>query len=410
MRRAGQHPVRARREQFVGPAIAGLLDDVLTGVAHDNHVLHVVLYRGEFARQRSAQLRAESRRQRGRLRQGAPQFAHHIGAFQSDFTGQGRAYPAFEPGPGFAEIEARQHRGQAPQGGRARDVVIQRGVCVSLLVRDDLGVAVAAVGGHQHASAGIVNAIGERLGRESAENRRVNQPQALGRLRVENLLGDIGQVEGDARAALQAQRFQRLGAAHRFDQQLAISDLANLDGAAPPLVARRVPAVAFEDDRRARPAAREHVAVYFVKTGVGLCAAKPAVERRAAGVQRLRPGAPAAAVARSVFGGDACVVLIILAAFTALATLSGLVTLAKKAAPFAVFAEGDPLAAVEPVQLARGNVAVIGAGIAQRASAVLALIGGAAQTAPTLHFIEHPWTLDLWRYQNIRCACPALIM
>ena len=183
------------------------------------------------------------------------------------------------------------------------------------------------------------------------ENRRVDQPQALGRLRVENLLGDIGQVEGDARAALQAQRFQRLGAAHRFDQQLAISDLANLDGTAPPLVARRVPAVAFEDDRRARPAAREHVAVYFVKTGVGLCAAKPAVEGRAARVQRLRPGAPVAAVARVVFG---------------------------RGAPFAVFAEGDPLATVEPVQLARGNVAVIGAGIAQRANAVLAFIGGAA--------------------------------
>lgn len=179
---------------------------------------------------------------------------------------------------------------------------------------------------------------------------------------------------------MQAQRFQHLGAAHRFDQQLAISDLANLDGTAPPLVARRVPAVAFEDDRRARPAAREHVAIYFVKTGVGLCAAKPAVERRAARVQRLRPGAPAAAVARLVFGGGALVVFILLAAviagvFTALATLF---TCTERGAPFAVCAEGDPLAAVEPVQLARGNLAVIGAGIAQRASAVLAFIGGAA--------------------------------
>ena len=63
----------------MGPAIAGLLDDVLTGVAHDNHVLHVVLYPGEFARQRGSQLRAEGRRQRRRSGQGAPQLAHDIG-------------------------------------------------------------------------------------------------------------------------------------------------------------------------------------------------------------------------------------------------------------------------------------------------------------------------------------------
>ena len=110
LRRAGEHLLRARGEQLVRPAIAGLFDDVLPGVAHDNHVLHVVPRLGEFARYRGAQLSTEGRRERGRLRQGAPEFAHNIGALQGDFTGQGGAYPAFEPGPDCAEVEAGQHR------------------------------------------------------------------------------------------------------------------------------------------------------------------------------------------------------------------------------------------------------------------------------------------------------------
>ncbi len=210
--RALEHPRRRRLEQPMRPVIAGLFDHLLTRVAHDDDFLDRVADLGQSPGHGGAHRSGTVRGKVTVLGQGVTELAHHIAALDRDLAGQSVFDGALECGGKFAQVELAQHLVECCQGRLQRDEIVQGRVRVSGLVGHDLGVSVAAVCGHHDPSARIVDPVRQGLGREAAEDRGVDQPEALGGLRVVELFGDIRQIEGDAVAALQAKTAEHLGA------------------------------------------------------------------------------------------------------------------------------------------------------------------------------------------------------
>ncbi len=93
---------------------------------------------------------------------------------------------------------------------------------------------------------------------------------------VEDLLRNIGHVEGDAIAGFQAQVAEHPCPEGCLEQQFAVAEVLLGDRAAPTLVLGGVPAVTFENQSFEFAPALQNVAVQFVEGGIGLCAYKPA--------------------------------------------------------------------------------------------------------------------------------------
>ena len=102
--------------------------------------------------------------------------------------------------------------------------LLQRLVGVGL-ERNLLAAAQAFVGGDDEIRLAIVDAAGEAVGREAAEDDRMNRADArAGEHRVGGLR-DHRHVDGDAVALLDAVRLQHVGEAADFVVQLAIGDV-----------------------------------------------------------------------------------------------------------------------------------------------------------------------------------------
>ena len=187
------------------PAVAGLFHDILARVAHHDDGFDGVAGFGKFPGDPGAQFRGLLRAEVGFPGQGAAQLAHQVAAFQGNFAGQRDLHCAVNAAGNLAQIEGVERRLECLERGGQGHVVIQGGVGIGFLVGDHLGVTVAAVRRHDDPGAGIVNSVGQGLGGEAAEHRRVDNAQPFGRQGVVDLVEDVGQVEGDAVALAQAQ-------------------------------------------------------------------------------------------------------------------------------------------------------------------------------------------------------------
>ncbi len=126
----------------------------------------------------------------------------------------------------------------------------------------------------------VVNAIGQGLVGEAAENRGVDDPKPLGRLGVIQLLGDVGHVEGDAVTPLQSQVSENDTGARDFEEQPPTADDLLHDRSAAAAVDGLIPPVALEYEGRLRAPARKHVAIDLIEAGVRQAAIEPAEEGR----------------------------------------------------------------------------------------------------------------------------------
>ena len=106
-----------------------------------------------------------------------------------------------------------------------------------LLERHDLSAPVTAVGGDEEPCLLIVDAIAERLGAEAAEDDAVNGADARTRQHRNRQLGNQRQVERDAIALCDSERFQNVRELRHLAVQVVIGER--------PRVAR----LAFPDDR-----------------------------------------------------------------------------------------------------------------------------------------------------------------
>ena len=118
--------------------------------------------------------------------------------------------------------------------------------------------------------------IRQGFGREAPKDRCINDAEALGCQYVEDLLRNIGHVEGDAIAGFQPQVAEHPCPEGCLKQQFAVAEVLLGDRAAPALVLGGVPAVTFEYQGLALAPALQNVAVQFVEGGIGVCAYKPA--------------------------------------------------------------------------------------------------------------------------------------
>ena len=100
------------------------------------------------------------------------------------------------------------------------------------LERDGTAAAVAAVGGDDEAALGVLQAVGDRLAGEPAEDDRVGRADAGAGQHGHGRLGHVGQVDRHAVAPPHAQCLEAVGQPAHVGQQLAVGDLANLRAAA----------------------------------------------------------------------------------------------------------------------------------------------------------------------------------
>jgi hypothetical protein len=110
-------------------------------------------------------------------------------------------------------------------------VLDEEGVVHVLLERDDPAPAVAAVRGHDQLRAAVLDAVGDGLGAEPAEDDGVDRPDAGAREHGDGGLGHHGQVEDDAVALLDAVALEDVGEAANLAVQLGEGEDAFLAGA-----------------------------------------------------------------------------------------------------------------------------------------------------------------------------------
>ena len=232
-----EYPVTCCRHQIVGPAVPRLHDDFLTRVAHNDDPLDGVLDARQFPGDGGAQFRGALCGQRLLGGECGAQFAHEVAAFEGDFTGHTLTDSGNDARLRVTEVVVGNHRLEAVEGGAAGNEVVQRRVRKGFLVGHDLGIAVATIRRDHHLRARVEDAIGQCFCRKTAENRRIDNAQALGGLGVVDLLENIRQVECDAVAAHQAQPREHLGPNHRFQQQTTVADVLLVDRPALAIIA-----------------------------------------------------------------------------------------------------------------------------------------------------------------------------
>ena len=108
------------------------------------------------------------------------------------------------------------------------------------LEREHLAPAVAAVRRHQHLGLGVVDAVGQRRGREAAEHHAVRGADAGAGQHGHGRLGDHRQVDVDPVAPLHAEALQHVGEALHLGQQLGVRDDTAVAGLALPVVGHPV--------------------------------------------------------------------------------------------------------------------------------------------------------------------------
>ena len=99
----------------------------------------------------------------------------------------------------------------------------------------------AAVGGDQHLALGVVDAVGQRVGREPAEHHRVRGADAGAGQHGHRQLGDHRHVDGDPIALADAQALEHVGEALDRGQQVGVGDGAVVAGLALPVVGDLLP-------------------------------------------------------------------------------------------------------------------------------------------------------------------------
>jgi len=297
--------------QFVRPAITLRTPQQvgLRRVPHDDDRVDPRRRRDQRGSDGRADPARLGRRDAGQTLERAAHPAHDIRALEGDLAGD-RGTRALEDGPGLARGQRQRmqralHRHECHLRGH---VAVQRRVGIGLLEGHDLRVAVTAVRGDDHARAGVVDAIRQRLVAEAAEHGRVHHADALAGLGPEHLLRDVRHVDGEAVARPQPEPAQRQRATRGLQQQLLARHGIRDHGAAPTAVERLVPTVPFEPQRHLVAVPGKHVAIDFVEAGVGQRAAEPAVERCLARIERRAPGAVIAGQVRRDRGAAAGVV------------------------------------------------------------------------------------------------------
>ena len=111
---------------------------------------------------------------------------HHIAALHRDLAGQRLVDRTQQRRDAW---RAQLHRSQRVSHNRPccreRDVVVQRGIGVGRLERNNLRVAIAAVAGDHHARPSVVNPVTQRLVAEATKHWCIDDASALGTLRPE---------------------------------------------------------------------------------------------------------------------------------------------------------------------------------------------------------------------------------
>jgi hypothetical protein len=131
------------------------------------------------------------------------------------------------------------------------------------LERHRLAAAIAAVGGDEHLGAGVVDAIAQRFGRETAEHHRVHGADARAGEHGHDRLGDHGQVDRHAIALLHAEMLEHVAAKIHLAVQVPVGQRAAIAG------------LALPDDRRLVAARAGNVPIDAVHAGVELAAGEP---------------------------------------------------------------------------------------------------------------------------------------
>ena len=95
---------------------------------------------------------------------------------------------------------------------------------------------VAAVGGDDQLRLGVIDAVGEGVGGEAAEDDRVRRADAGAGEHGDRQLRDHRHVDGDAVAALHAELLQGVGALVNLVEKLLVGDVPAVAGLALPVV------------------------------------------------------------------------------------------------------------------------------------------------------------------------------
>ena len=175
---------------------------------------------------------------------------------------------------------------------RRAGIVSQRRVHVGLQ-GNHASASPAAVGGDDHAGAGVVDPVANCVRAEPAKHDAVNDAQARAGQHGHGKFRNHGHVEHDPVAGFQALSFQTVGKALHVRQQVGIRDDARVARLAFPVVGHLVSAPGF------------HVPVQAVGGDVGLAVHEPLDERRLPLLQlcpRLEPGEAVGDFAPEAFG------------------------------------------------------------------------------------------------------------
>ncbi len=113
---------------------------------------------------------------------------------------------------------------------------LRDGVVGVLLESDRAPLAIAAVGGDEDLRLGVVDASGERFGREAAEDDRERRADASAREHRGGQLGDHRHIDRDPVPLLDAQLLQRVGTAAGHLEEVAVREGPRVAGLALPVV------------------------------------------------------------------------------------------------------------------------------------------------------------------------------
>jgi hypothetical protein len=136
------------------------------------------------------------------------------------------------------------------------------------LERDHLAAAVRPVGGDEHPALRVVDAVAQRLGREAAEDHRVDGADARAGEHRHHRLGDHRQVDGDPVPLLHAEAVEDEGELVDLAVEVPVGEGALVAG------------LALEDERRLVAARAVHVAVEAVDARVERAVGEPPRVRR----------------------------------------------------------------------------------------------------------------------------------
>ena len=141
------------------PAVAAVLDNVIPRVAHNNHVGHGMADARQLAGHGGAKFSNNFGCGASLSLECQTQLAHHIGPLQCDLSCNGLGDLRFESLSDIGRQTRFQRLRQGLKRRGTRHIIIQCGVGVGTFIGDDLGVAIAAIGGNHHFCASVMNPV-----------------------------------------------------------------------------------------------------------------------------------------------------------------------------------------------------------------------------------------------------------